>query len=128
MIFTRLPVCYACIYAGRMPMHSHHWQLDSPSGLTSTGRCECGAEKEFQNSFEMEDGDWRVGNNSTLFLQPKPAGPNPVRQFTAEQVRGMRRRYESGETSGRKLAAEFGTSMTTIFRILRRQTYRDVTD
>ena len=41
--------------AGEGPLmpktHVHHWQIDSPQGPTSTGRCKCGAEKEFRNSF-----------------------------------------------------------------------------
>ena len=30
--------------------HIHSWQVDSPDGPTSTGRCACGAEREFVNS------------------------------------------------------------------------------
>jgi hypothetical protein len=32
--------------------HTHHWILDTPNGPTSTGRCDCGAAKEFRNSHD----------------------------------------------------------------------------
>jgi len=34
--------------------HDHFWVLDSPTGVTSIGRCECGAERTFYNSYEPD--------------------------------------------------------------------------
>lgn len=33
--------------------HVHHWVVERPSGPMSKGRCACGAEREFANSYEI---------------------------------------------------------------------------
>lgn len=32
-----------------MTAHAHRWRIETPNGPTSTGRCECGAEREYRN-------------------------------------------------------------------------------
>jgi NUMOD4 motif-containing protein/HNH endonuclease len=50
---------------------------------------------------------------------------NPMSQFTAQQIRAIRRKYAAGDTQV-KLAREFGVSGPTIGGIVRRKTYRNI--
>ena len=34
--------------------HVHHWTVESPNGPTSIGTCECGEEREFENSLPID--------------------------------------------------------------------------
>lgn len=45
------------------------------------------------------------------------------RKFTSEQVTAIKRKKRTGATY-KKLAEEYGVSVTTIHRIIQRQTYR----
>jgi len=52
----------------------HHWQIESPNGATSLGRCKrCGAEKRFHNSFDETEAYQKKGrdrwNTSVLRTQ-----------------------------------------------------------
>jgi len=43
--------------------HAHIWKIEEARGPTSKGRCECGATKEFHNS-------WNAPNNPNLRDEP----------------------------------------------------------
>jgi hypothetical protein len=36
--------------------HTHRWRIGAQAGAFSSGVCECGAEKEFPNSWDRETG------------------------------------------------------------------------
>jgi hypothetical protein len=40
--------------AGADPEHSHRWRIEAQGGPESAGRCACGAEKSFANSYTSE--------------------------------------------------------------------------
>lgn len=42
--------------------HIHSWEIDSPNGAESIGRCGCGEEKLFMNSMPDKDLDWKSAN------------------------------------------------------------------
>lgn len=42
--------------AGTEETHSHRWRIGAQEGATSRGVCACGAEKEFANSWDREQG------------------------------------------------------------------------
>lgn len=48
------------------PSHSHRWRIDPQGGPTSAGVCECGAIKEFANSWDRdrETSVWSTGRSS----------------------------------------------------------------
>jgi hypothetical protein len=56
-----------------------------------------------------------------------PRGPNHAQaKLTAHQVREIRTRYAAGGIRQADLASEFGTVQSTIGKIVRRETYREV--
>ena len=64
-----------------MPEHTHHWLIDEPDGEFSTGRCDCGVEKEFANSetncnlYRPTKGGW---NNTGMFNRPFTKDPPKI--------------------------------------------------
>ena len=46
-----------------MTDHAHCWDIASPAGPTSLGRCDCGASREFANSVEVARQELRMTGN-----------------------------------------------------------------
>ena len=44
--------------------HVHHWEIESPAGPVSIGRCRCGQEKDFFNTYDDAAGG-RAFNRKT---------------------------------------------------------------
>ena len=66
-----------------MIKHIHHWQLPAPDGPTSTGRCECGAEKEFRNSFFE-------AKTSKAAWNGRPAGGDGYKPLSEDEKKALR--------------------------------------
>jgi len=120
-------------YQGRkVRAHRFSWELTHgpiPDGLQVCHNCPGGDNRACCNprhlflGTAMDNAHDRDAKGRTRILSGSQHGNA---RFIEENVREIRRRFESRTSSVRELASEFGVSGSAIYSILSRTTWRDV--
>jgi hypothetical protein len=120
---------YMRVRGSLVSMHRYSWELHFgaiPDGLDVCHRCD---NRVCVNPTHLFLGT-QAGNNADMVAKDRQAKGEdfPQAKLTKEDVREIRRRYALGgpRNTLRALASEFGVSMPTIHRVVKREKWKHI--